>query len=259
MYPRPENLYLQLTCNMSGYKRKLGAGPEAYSSTYAQGRKKVTRRKRTYGQYKAPRSMGGLSERKVSDIATAVYQINTTGLFTLLHAPILGSDYTQRIGRKTKLKTLYIRGFVTSEAARTSGSTGSNAAQQVRLIVLLDNQPNAAVPAVLDLLNSADPSSQLNLNNRDRFRVIKDKLYAFDPYIVQTTASQAVASASRQIYNMKVFKKMDIEVIFNATNGGTIADITSGALYMFWIGSSAPGAGIDANATISSRVRYVDN
>lgn len=49
-------------------------------------------------------------ERKFSDIGVRGFQVSDAGGFTLLHAPTLGSDYTNRIGRKTNCKSLYIRG-----------------------------------------------------------------------------------------------------------------------------------------------------
>lgn len=197
-------------------------------------------------------------ERKVADLAVATYDANSTGVFTLLAVPVLGSDYNQRIGRKITLKSVYVRGYVgTQQALQALASAAPASAQQARMIILLDNQPNGAVPVSTDLLVSANPTSQLNLNNRDRFKILCDKTFVFDPIIYTTTATQAVASASRQIYNIKKYKKLNIESIFNATNGGTIADINSGALYMFWIGTAAAGNN-DAYSQLSTRVRFVD-
>lgn len=196
-------------------------------------------------------------EKKVSDIATATYQVNTTGSFTLLHIPTQGTDYTNRIGRKTMMKSVYIRGRVQLEDAGTLAAVVNSYAQQGRFILFLDLQPNGAVPVVTDLLNTADPASQLNLNNRDRFKIIKDKCFVFDPIAVSTVTTPA-GFLNRTVYNFKVFKKCSIETIFS-TNGGTIADITTGALYMFWIGSQAGGTNTDTNAVVSTRVRYMDD
>jgi len=200
----------------------------------------------------ATRGFGGSygsrpGELKFSDIAVATYQVNTTGSFTLLHIPILGSDFNARIGRKTQIKSLYLRGRLFWEA----GSLNTNS-QQARLMIVWDSQPNGAAPAVTDLLSSADPASHLNPNNRDRFRVICDKEYIMGPF---NGATPAFGTPSG--HNIKIYKKLNIESIFNATNGGTIADITSGALYMFWIGTLASGTN-DLNAQVSTRVRYAD-
>lgn len=217
--------------------------------------------RRTYSGSMVPLRSGGYRpnrvERKVNDLTTATYQCNTTGSFTLLANPTLGSDFNNRIGRKVLLKSVYVRGRVVTETA-SAGTEAFVPAQQTRMILFIDMQPNGAAPAVTDLLVEALPSSQLNLNNRDRFKILTDRTYCFDPYYVDSsTATETFASAPNQIYNVKKYKKLNLEMIFNATNGGTIADINSGALYMFWIGSRASGA-TDANAIVSTRVRYAD-
>lgn len=209
----------------------------------------------------APRLRASPSEMKAYDIGVGTINVSTTGSFSVLHLPTSGSDYNQRVGRKTLIKKIYIRGRCQTEASSQSAATTINTvALQARCIVFVDKQPNGAAPAVTDLLVSADPASQLNLNNRDRFSVLKDDTYEFDPYCANSGTG---ASQCRQIYPIKVFRKFrkgeGIETIFNATNGGTILDINSGALYMFWLGSSAAGTNTDINITLSTRVRYVDN
>lgn len=198
-------------------------------------------------------------EKKVSDIGPGQFAANTTGQFSLLAAPIPGSDYTNRIGRKTLIKSVYIRGIVTCELAdKTGGASmlGVSPAQLARMIIFADMQPNGAAPAVTDLLKTADPTDQLNLNNRDRFRIYCDKQFAINAYAYSTTATQAVASLSNS-FAIKKFKKLNLETIYNSGTAGTIADIQSGALYMFWIGDRAAGAD-DVTPTLSIRVRFID-
>lgn len=199
-------------------------------------------------------------EKKVFDIAPNNYQVNLSGSFTLLCVPVTGADMNARIGRKIQIRSVYLKGYVASEAANgaTLASPINVGVQLARLIVFVDYQPNGAVPVVGDLLNSAAVAAHLNLNNRDRFKVLIDKQFTIDPLIYNTTATQAVCSATNQIRAVKKYKKCNIETIFNAVNGGTIADITSGALFMFWIGAQAAGANTDCQAQIGVRVRYTD-
>lgn len=241
--------------NYSAYKATNRAARKAPYSRY--------RKRANMGTVRATRGFAGnygrrKDEAKVSDTSFGSVQVNTTGVFTLLHNPTLGTDYTNRIGRKTLTKQIYIRGRVVTEASTQTAATAVlTTSQQARCILFVDKQPNGAAPAVTDLLVTADPGSQLNLNNRDRFKIKADRTYEFDPYSY-TTAS-GVASMSNQIKKVKIFKKSKLETIWNATNGGTIADINSGALYLFWIGSNAAGTNTDANAQISARVRFWDS
>lgn len=218
--------------------------------------------RRAYAGSMVPLRTGGYRpnrvERKVNDIGVSTFAANLTGSITLLANPTLGSDFNNRIGRKVNLKSVYVRGYLFSDQGNTMTTSTPTTCQQCRMIIFADMQPNGAAPAFTDLLVSAHPASHLNMNNRDRFKVYCDKEFALDPIVYTTTATAAVATASRQIYNVKKYKKLNLEMIFNATNGGTIADITSGALYMAWIGSNAASAQSDATAQLSTRVRYVD-
>jgi len=233
------------------YKRKDAPGSS---------NKKPYKKYKPYNKAFKPSFKGpsGRAEKKVSDVGTATYQVNTTGTFTLLHAPIPGTDYTQRIGRKTNAKSVYIRGRVQSEAASSAVTSVNGPAQLTRMIVFIDSQPNIATPVVTDLLVSADPASQLNLNNRDRFKIVRDETFFIDPYIVDASVTAATVKFNRTGHNLECYNKLNLETIFNAGSAGTIADITTGALYMFWIGSNPAGTGSDANAIVSARVRYLD-
>jgi len=217
--------------------------------------------RRSYRNSLVPLRSGGYTpntvERKVYDGPTDNIMVNTSGEFTLLCVPQLGSDMNNRIGRKLTVKSIYIKGRVQTSASITPAGNARIPAQQARMIILIDFQPNGAEPLVSDLLTAATPQAQLNINNRDRFRILTDKEYVFDPYISNTTADTAVASADNQIKLVKKYKVLNQEVIFN-TSTGTVADITSGAIYMFWIGSQPNSGNVDAQFIGTTRVRYID-
>lgn len=236
------------------YKRKRSFLEEDYPTQTPMKRKRALartsqiQRSRTIPRGLPLRSTG--AEKKVFDVVPGAAQINTTGYVQCICIPTLGTDYTNRIGRKITLKSVYIRGYVRTEI---SGAPAAKtvASQQARFMLVYDDQPNGALPAVTDILNTIDTASQLNLNNRDRFRVLKDKCWSFDPYLQS-------ASASAQIFNVRIYKKLNVDVTFNATNGGTIADIQTGALLTVFVGSNIAGTNEDANAYFSSRVRFLD-
>lgn len=220
------------------------------------------KRPRTVQPARAPLATRGYTpnstELKVADIAPGLLQVTDAGSITLLANPTLGSDFTNRIGRKIRLKSLYIRGFLAVERSLANPpSVGQTRSQMGRMIILFDTQPNGALPLITDILVTNSPVSHLNLNNRDRFKVLCDKVWVFDPYILSTTASSYGANQNGCIKPVKKYKRMDLEVIYNSTSGGTIADIASGALLMCWIGSNPPG-GDDLNVNLSTRVRYSD-
>lgn len=195
-------------------------------------------------------------EKKVIDIAVGSVAVTTTGSINLLNGCIQGTDYTQRIGRKIVLKSLYIRGWIQTTLA--DDPILQYAPQIARMMVVVDNQPNGTVFNITDLLVTASPAAQLNLNNRDRFSVLSDKEFVFDPVIVNTSAADKYAGLNRTIHPIKKYKKLNMETIFNAGNAGTIGDMNSGAIYMVWIGNTAAGGEAPMDARISTRIRFVD-
>lgn len=198
-------------------------------------------------------------ELKVADLATATYNVHDQGTITLLACPTVGADFTNRVGRKITLKTVYVKGAVAQMNAWVLANQTVQA-QHLRMIIFVDYQPNAAAPAVTDILNNATPASQLNLNNRDRFRVIADKEYVVDPFCLEEAGpTETFASTCNQIKFVKKFKRINIETIFNNNSTGAIGDITSGALFMLWIGTGDhTNVGQYSQAKVSTRVRFSD-
>lgn len=198
-------------------------------------------------------------ELKVIDTDYAVYTVNSSASITLLNLCALGSDMTNRIGRKYINKSIYVRGYCSTIPAAAANKTNTQCIGQLaRCILFVDYQPNGASPNSTDVLKEANSGSQLNLNNRDRFRILWDKTYALGPYVVDTTATQSIMGTCQQVAVVKKFKKINVETIYNSTNAGTIADINSGAIYMMWIGNVS-GSTLSSAARVSVRVRFSDS
>lgn len=191
----------------------------------------------------------GRNELKTVDVSgTNTTPISTTtGTVSLINGVATGTDYTNRVGRKIILKSLLLRIMFNPVVTGTVDATlGDN----VRLICVLDMQPNGVVISGSDLLlNTGSPTDPLNLNNRDRFKIIWDKMISFPSYKT-TTGSLTTGSPTAKC--MKLYKKMSQEVIFNGT-GSTIGSIQTGALYLFQLCQ-----GGFTQSTFSTRVRFID-
>jgi len=197
-----------------------------------------------------------VGEKKFSDTSVQ-YNLNSTGTVQLLCAPTLGTDYTNRIGRKIFINSVYIRGYATLESPAIAPTTDTaTPTHLVRFILFVDMQPNGAAPAVTDVLTSASSVAHLNANNRDRFKVLWDKQATMGPMAV--VGATGVSLIDKASFPIKKFKKVRQEVIFNAGNAGTIADINTGALYLLSIANIAAGVGTDSIAAITTRVRFSD-
>lgn len=193
-------------------------------------------------------------ELKVKDLNLSIEAINTTGTFTLLNGLQQGSDFTNRVGRKVMWKSLYVRFLVQHDRTSAGAGAGVSPNSSVRIIIIHDMQTNGATPTVAALLNSANTTAPLNLDNRDRFKVLMDKFYAM-PGVSKTATD--INSAGNTAFTIKKYRKINFETIFNSGTSGAVADINSGAVWLFIIGDQASG---DNCSTVngSVRMRFAD-
>lgn len=177
---------------------------------------------------------------------TAQFQsdFDTTGTFTLLNGVATGTDFTNRIGRKVCWKSILVQGNIINEGDPSTSNL-------CRFMVVWDTQPNGALPALTDVLTAATSTAPMNLNNRDRFRVIIDKRYALGT--ISTTATQSVSDRTTALIHK--YKKINLETIFDGTTNA-IGDIQTGSLFALTVGSVAAGTTYEANVSI--RLRFTD-
>jgi len=150
-----------------------------------------------------------------------------------LFAPTLGDENSQRTGRKTFLKSMRIRGRITIPA-QTLQTGIPDAPLIVRVIVYQDMQTNAAQAQGEDVIagDSATIAIEMfqNRANFGRFRVWKDKTFTLqNPAMTGTSASYEMNSIVREF---KMTLKPKVTTNYNATNGGTIADIVDNSFHL---------------------------
>lgn len=199
--------------------------------------------------------LGMKQEKKVIDINAAAYAVEQTGTVLILaNGCIAGSQNFNRIGRKISLKSLQIRGFLQP----TDFSTNATLA---RMLVIFDKQANGAAPTFANIVTSQNiagttssvVTDMVNLDNRDRFEVIRDKMFVLGRS--NNTATQTSDTAFPLIVE-EYIKLGNREVVYNAGTAGTVGDIQSGSLYVIWISSEANASGVTFNG--SFRLRFLD-
>jgi len=160
------------------------------------------------------------------------------GASQLLNGLVPDSTATGRIGRRVLMKSLYIRVVTALQATSAGGAP-------IRMLVVYDKQANAAAPAVTDVLATNEFVSINNISNRDRFVTLVDQ-------VIPTIGTGTEFAKSHVVY-----KKINLPVQFNAGTAGTIADVTSGSVYITFAQSgSITTAG--PLITYYARVRYSD-
>lgn len=166
--------------------------------------------------------------------------IDSTGYVLLLNGLARGDDINQRSGREVMMKSVELR--------FNSFATGTTGVDQIHRVALVyDRQANATALTWADVFTSSSINYPRNLENRKRFKVLMDTWY-----VINASGEPGTAHVE------KYYRKLAHPVTFNSGNAGTVADITTGSLYLMWTSSAAAGAGA---GTIQGRcrVRYTDD
>lgn len=212
--------------------------------------------------------MRSIVEKKVCDttfvtgVIDATYgtmNFDSAGSSGCINRIAAGTDFTQRIGRKIMIKSIYVRGIIQKNPHVAS--------QLCRMILVYDKQFNSDTnpPAITQILLTNDTDGafswdQFNLNNRDRFVVLWDKAVATGPsgfYDPTTQANCSSPTSWNGYVAIKKYKKVNLETIFSGTTDD-LASIQSGALFLYTIGDNANGATGTDYFKGTVRVRFVD-
>jgi hypothetical protein len=120
--------------------------------------------------------------------------------------------------------------------------------QQQRVLLIWDNAPNGASPAITDILVAANPTSFPKIDNVNRFTILKDMKMIFGA----TTA----AFSANPIKQFRLGVKLNSAVRFQGTSAA-IASIQDGAIYVVTLGSNVAGA-TAGQITYSARCAWID-
>lgn len=186
-------------------------------------------------------------EGKYFNIAADALALNTTGSISHLDIVPVGSTVNSRDGRKFKNTSVLIRGQAQSDTT----TTVSNGA----MYLIWDRQPNKALAAVTDVLDTANSNSFAKRENSQRFKIIRKWRWAFAGN--QTTAGQQVSSTN---FDIDEYVRLPPDCIAECTTAdttGVIGNRVTGALLLLTVGNQAAGTS-DANVVIGTRVNFVD-
>jgi len=175
-----------------------------------------------------------------------------------LFAPKVSASLNGRIGRKVKMMKVKVRGSV--QAPSQSAQGGGDTSTRVRLVLVMDTQTNAASMTGAQLFNDAGTANTTlsafqNPNNFGRFKVLKDKWITLaDPNMAGSpTTMDVIQGGLNRPFNFSYKFEKPVVVNFNATNGGTVADIIDNSLHIF---CGIESAALTPTLNYYSRVSY---
>lgn len=169
----------------------------------------------------------------------------SAGAVVLLNGLVPGTGSTQRIGRHINMKSLIAKATV---GCGTAGATPFRG--RLKMSIVYDSQTNATTPSFSDIYDTSNANSNLNLNNRGRFKVLWKKSWSLD---------QSGGLGSGYCENSR---RLAHAVIYNAGTAGTVADIQTGGLFLTICTQQTPNASPPTNYpdyTYSFRIRYSDD
>jgi len=177
------------------------------------------------------------------DLAPTARNCDTTGSITLVATIAQGTTINQRIGKKAQYKSFQIRGHI------FAGTMGSIVRGTYFLVY--DKRPTGALPAITDILVTANSASFTNDANSNRFQII----HRMDYEILGDSTN--LPQSDKTAYMINEFVKFKRPIGFKAVGTGAIADIEEGAVYLVTVGDQAAGTGA-AISDIGIRTRFVD-
>ncbi len=180
-----------------------------------------------YGRYS-----GKTQELKFHDVDQNDAVISATGsVSTSWNLIAQGVTESQRVGRKCTLRSINWRGTL----GMSSTTDFDNTSDVARIMLVLDKQANGAVPAVLDILETALFQSFNNLSNSARFVTLFDRRFDMNCQGGQGNGTTFESVERKKTFSM--YKKCNIPIEFSSTTGA-ITEIRSNNLIMLTISES---------------------
>lgn len=183
--------------------------------------------------------------------ATAIYHLS--GIES-------GANEFTRSGQKLIYKSIYIR----SQCIRTAPATGPTHTiipYSLRFMLIYDKQTNGAAPVGTDILQQFNPitgitnssrtiDQPMNLQNRDRFIVLRDKTIANN------------GTVEKPAFRYDLYKKCNLKTVYSSSDTtGAISAVRSGAILLLVHLITAQGA-LDSQVAMQfqmySRLKFIE-
>ncbi len=181
--------------------------------------------------------LGGMDTVLTQALVIATTSTNASSTALNLVEPGNGS-YNRR-GRKIHLKSIRMKG-VLRYSSQTAATTFDVVRSSLRCVVVWDKQPSGVLPKWDDIIGHTTQDGQeastllgsLRYDNTGRFSILHDSFFA--PPLVMPSDGAAAGNVTSDV-PFDIFLKLAKVTIFSGDSDPvTIADISSGGLYVYW-------------------------
>lgn len=216
-----------------------------------------------YGRPSAPEIKGMDTALTIAGPVGTATNTNTDCI--VLNLVQQGAGSWNRIGRKIMMKSLRLKGQINVSIA-PNAVTLDRFGATVRMVVVYDKQPSGnAIPNFDTVFGGTDQSGtesstildNLKYDNMSRFRVLRDYVKEVNPSVVPTGGS---TNLEVKVVDFDEYVKLPmLETVFSGqSNPMTIADISTGAVYVYFRSSIATSTTVQVSALSKARLRYMD-
>ncbi len=160
--------------------------------------------------------------------------------FTLNLVPPGNGSYARK-GRKIKNVSVRIKGTGAYHYAHTA-VTGNLTANTMRMVVVWDKQATTTVPVFSDIFGTTLQDGteatavldSLRYDNTGRFSVLRDFIIAKSPQVSNEQGGSTDVTTCNFIFDEFIQLKNRTTIFKGMSDPATIADISSGALYVYF-------------------------
>lgn len=192
-----------------------------------------------------PVSSLGIEKKFFDSDITSVAAINTGTIFNSLCLVPQGTTDQTRVGNKITIRNINLKCF----AGLDDQGTAVFATGNLRVILFVDKQTNGATAAVTDILKTASISSFRNMDQVDRFQILKDKVYNLP---CRSANALHTDQGTRQ-WTMSA--KCNIPVHFSSTTGA-ITELRSNNVGILYISDISL---VNAASPGTARIKFTDD
>lgn len=216
-------------------------------------------------------STGSKAELKAVDTPQLSLSFTDNPTPVLVNSCVEGASFYNRIGRKISMKSLQVTGLI----QRTFSNTAAIGPTYGRVLLVYDRQPNGSFPSLSDIILAYKPDGTtytasnvgVNMNNRDRFKILMDERINLPPLGVggadtgdKVLNYEANGTGQQESYNIKRYFKLNRLVTqFKASTDGSIGDFATGSLFMLTFSDITDPAQNAWTTSLQARLRFWDN
>lgn len=252
-------------------KRKTSAGKSSKAKKikpYSKSRKGYSTVPRTRGVYAKGEMKYFDSEMDYTVTASSDWTateadptaVPVAGINTLF-CPTVGAGINQRIGKQVYVYKLKINGVVT--VAAQADQTAADTSGSLRLILFQDTQTNATQAQGEQLMTPPTGNTSVlanssfqNLANFGRFKVLKDKRWQLATTPITYDGTNIEQMGYQVPFKFVANFPKGVDVRFNSTNGGTIADIVTNSWHLL---AQCSNVALAPHVQYSCRVCYKED